>query len=116
MARISKGKLRLSNMFSDCYKVKGGVPEFRLFIDGEWVRSRTGKTLPVDTPLDDGIIARVQAASKEDVDRAIDAAYRARKFIRDIPAIDRIDILNRARHMIEDKREDFVGSLILEAG
>ena len=116
MARTAKAKLRLSNLFSDCYKMRDGVPEFRLFIDGKWVKSQRGRTLPVDTPIDDGVIARVQAASKEDVDRAVEAAYRARKFIRDIPAIDRIDILNRARHMIEDKREDFVGSLTLEAG
>jgi len=116
MARIPKGKLRLSNLFSDCYKLREGIPEFRLFIDGEWVKSRRGKTLPVDTPIDDSVIARVQAASKEDVDKAIEAAYKARKLIRDIPAIDRIDILNRARHMIEDKREDFVGTLALEAG
>jgi glyceraldehyde-3-phosphate dehydrogenase [NAD(P)+] len=103
-------------MFSDCYQLRRGVPEFQLFIGGQWVRSSKGKTLIVDSPIDDSVIARVQAASKEDVDRAIDSAYRARKAVRDIPAIDRIDILNRARHIIEDHREDFAGTLTLEAG
>jgi len=96
--------------------MKGGIPEFRLFIDGKWIRSSKGRTLPVDTPIDDGVIAKVQAATKEDVDRAVGAAYNARRAIRDIPAIDRIDMLNRARHMIEDKHEDFVSTLTLEAG
>ena len=103
-------------MFSDCYTIRNGLPEFKMFIGGKWVRSKKGRTLPVDSPIDDGVIARVQAGSKDDMDRAIDAAYRARKAIRDIPAIERIDILNKARHMIEDNREDFTQSLTLEAG
>jgi glyceraldehyde-3-phosphate dehydrogenase (NADP+) len=94
-------------MFSDCYTIRNGLPEFRMFIGGKWVRSKKGRTLPVDSPIDDSVIARVQAGSKDDMDRAIEAAYRARKAIRDIPAIERIDILNKARHMIEDNREDF---------
>ena len=107
-------KLRLSRFFSDCYAEKG-VPEFRMLIGGRWVAS-DGGTLDVDTPIDDSVFARVQAGTREDVDAAVEAAYGARKAIRGIPAIDRIDILNRARHIIEDHRDDFVGTLILEAG
>jgi len=103
-------------LFSDCYGMRNGLPEFRMFIGGKWVRSTKGRTLPVDSPIDDAVIAKVQGGTKEDVDRAIDAAYAARKSIRDIPAIDRIDILNKARHLIEDNREDFSGTLTLEAG
>ena len=44
------------------------------------------------------------------------AADRARKSMRDIPAIDRIDILNKARHIMRDNKEDFVDTLLLEAG
>jgi glyceraldehyde-3-phosphate dehydrogenase [NAD(P)+] len=116
MARRPKTKLHLSETFSPCYGVRNGVPEFRMLIGGEWVRSSRGRTLIVDSPIDDSVIARVQAAGKDDVDRAIDAAYRARKLIRDIPAIERIDILNRARHLIEENEEDFVSTLTLEAG
>jgi glyceraldehyde-3-phosphate dehydrogenase [NAD(P)+] len=111
-----KTKLRLSNVFSDCYSVRNGIPEFRMFIGGRWVRSTKGRTLPVDSPIDDEVIAKVQAGTKDDMDKAIEAAYRARRAIRDIPAIDRIDILNRARHLIEDNREDFASTLTLEAG
>jgi glyceraldehyde-3-phosphate dehydrogenase [NAD(P)+] len=70
----------------------------------------------VDTPIDNSVIANVQAATAEDVDRAVAAADRARKSMRDIPAIDRIDILNKARHIIRDHKEDFVNTLVLEAG
>lgn len=109
-------RLELSSLFSDCYVVKKDVPEFKLFVGGKWVESRAGGTLDVDTPIDDTVVARVQAATAEEVDAAVDAAFGARKSIRDIPAIDRIDILNRARHIIEDHREDFRNTLVLEAG
>lgn len=109
-------QLKLSRMFTECYVESGGIPEFRLLVGGRWVESKGGRTLDVDTPIDDSVIARVQAATVEDIDDAVGAAHQARRSIRDIAAIDRIDILNRARHIIEDHREDFVNTLVLEAG
>ena len=116
MPQRAKTRLKLSGLFSNCYKTRGGIPEFRLFIQGDWVVSSRRKTLPVDSPIDDQVFARVQAGNREDVERAVDAAYRARRVIRAIPAIDRIDILNRARHIMTDNRDDFVQALTLEAG
>ena len=109
-------RLELSRMFDECYVEKEGIPEFKLLIGGRWAESKGGGTLDVDTPIDDSVIARVQAATIEDVDLAVEKARDARRSIRDIPAIDRIDILNRARHIIEDHRQDFVNTLVLEAG
>ncbi len=72
--------------------------------------------MDVDSPIDGSVIAKVQAASKPDVRDAVAAAFRARKSIRDIPAIDRIDLLNRARHIMEARTDDFVNTMVLEAG
>jgi glyceraldehyde-3-phosphate dehydrogenase [NAD(P)+] len=116
MLRGEDAKLKLSSLFSDCYVEKAGVLEFRQLIGGRWVEAKGGETLDVDTPIDDTVFARVQGATPEDADLAVNAAYGARRAIRDIPAIDRIDILNRARHIIEDHREDFRNTLVLEAG
>jgi glyceraldehyde-3-phosphate dehydrogenase [NAD(P)+] len=83
---------------------------------GKWVQSHSGKTMVVDSPADDSVIARVQAATAKDVERAVSTASAARKSIRNIPAIERIEILNRARHIMEAHQEDFVQSMVLEAG
>ena len=114
--RVQTGELRLSKLFADCYRVKGGIPEFRLLVGGKWVPSPSGRTLVVDSPADGSAIARVQAATADDVERAVGSARDARKSIRDIPAIERIEILNRARHMMEAHQEDFVRTMVLEAG
>jgi glyceraldehyde-3-phosphate dehydrogenase [NAD(P)+] len=109
-------KVVLSDLFSNCYAVENGLPVFRNLINGKWKQNSEGRTLDVDSPVDDDVLARVQASSVDDVEEAVDAAYGAKRKMRDIPAIDRIDILNRARHIIEDHRDDFVSLLTLEAG
>jgi glyceraldehyde-3-phosphate dehydrogenase [NAD(P)+] len=108
--------LRLSRLFADCYDVRRGIPEFKFLIDGRWSYASGRRTLDVDTPIDDTVIARVQAGTAADAGKAVESAHRARRSIRDIPAIDRIDLLNKARHILSDHRDDFVRTMILEAG
>jgi acyl-CoA reductase-like NAD-dependent aldehyde dehydrogenase len=107
---------RISELFRDCYSEIEGLPEFKLFIDGNWQNSNSGKTLDVDSPIDQKVIARVQNADSSDVEMAVNAAFNARRKIRDISAIDRIDMLNRARHILEEHRQDFINTLVYEAG
>jgi glyceraldehyde-3-phosphate dehydrogenase [NAD(P)+] len=109
-------ELKLGSLFRDCYDVRKGITEFKLFIDGKWSRGTGRRTLDVDSPIDESVIARVQAGTAADVERAVAAAYRARKPIRDIPGIDRIDLLNKARHILDENRDDFVNAMVLEAG
>ncbi len=47
------------------------------FINGEWVASASGKTLPVENPANGQVIAHVAASDAEDVDRAVQAAATA---------------------------------------
>ena len=49
----------------------------QLFINNQFVNSSTGQVLPSINPADESVIAQVQAASAEDVDRAVEAAEKA---------------------------------------
>ncbi len=53
------------------------VRTYQQFIDGEWVDSASRETLDVENPADGNVIAKVQASSAEDVDRAANAAATA---------------------------------------
>jgi glyceraldehyde-3-phosphate dehydrogenase [NAD(P)+] len=108
--------LKLPSLFEGCYDSKSGVPEFKILIDGKWRKSVGGNTIDVSSPIDGALVARVQSGVALDADAAVNSAYASRKKIRDIPAIDRINILNRARHIIQDNRELFVRTLVAEAG
>ncbi|MBL8162801.1 MAG: gamma-aminobutyraldehyde dehydrogenase [Anaerolineae bacterium] len=51
--------------------------DYKLWIDGQWVDSQGGKRMSVENPVNGAIIAEVVDASREDVDRAVQAAHRA---------------------------------------
>jgi gamma-glutamyl-gamma-aminobutyraldehyde dehydrogenase/4-guanidinobutyraldehyde dehydrogenase/NAD-dependent aldehyde dehydrogenase len=53
------------------------VPETRLFIDGAFTDATSGDVLPSVSPRDGTVLAEVQAASAEDVDRAVRSARAA---------------------------------------
>jgi glyceraldehyde-3-phosphate dehydrogenase [NAD(P)+] len=105
-----------SSFFRECYSRENDLTVFKIFLGGIWQTSSSGETIDVDSPIDERVIAKVQKASAGEMGGAVKAAHDSQRKIRDIPAIDRIEILNRARHLLEEHRQDFVNSLVLEAG
>lgn len=115
--QLQRPALRLSGFFGDLYNIGAdGLPVFKMFIGGRWVESLTGETFPVDTPIDDSVVAYAQRGGDGDVELAVKAAKEARPRIRAIAAIDRIEIFHEAASIIERHIEDFVQALLLEAG
>jgi phenylacetaldehyde dehydrogenase len=51
--------------------------ELKLFINGEWVAAKSGKTFPVEDPATEETIAHAPAGDKADIDLAVEAARRA---------------------------------------
>nr|CAI5818601.1 unnamed protein product [Callosobruchus analis] len=51
-----------------------------IFINNEWHKSRSGQTFPTINPSSGLPITEVQKGSKEDIDLAVDAAYKAFQF------------------------------------
>lgn len=51
--------------------------DYKLWIDGQWVDSLGGKRMSIENPVNGAIIAEVVDASREDVDRAVQAAHQA---------------------------------------
>src|SRR5882757_8144450 len=50
------------------------VKTYQMFINGEWVASKTNKSFPVYDPSTEEVIAQVPEANAEDVNRAVAAA------------------------------------------
>ena len=53
------------------------VKTYQQLIGGNFVGSASGETLDVENPANGQVIAKVPASSKEDVNRAVDAAATA---------------------------------------
>ena len=108
MPQSRRPQLELSKLFKECYVEQRHVPTFRILLGGVWKESSARRTMDVSSPIDGTVIARVQAGAARDAEDAVRTAYDSRRKIRDVPAIDRIDMLNRARHILDAHKEDFV--------
>lgn len=93
-----------------------GQKRYRAFVAGQWVVSVDGAWIPVTNPADGSTIAHVPALTRLDVERAIDAAHDARRKLRNIPAVQRIEILERAAHILEANTKSLFDLVVAESG
>src|SRR5579864_8252193 len=86
----------------------GNTRVFKNFIDGEWVASTTGETFEDRNPADTReVVAIFQKSGKDDVDAAVDAAKRAFKRWRLVPAPRRAEIVFQAAAMLAERKEEY---------
>jgi betaine-aldehyde dehydrogenase len=57
--------------------VKADVRTYQMYVNGEWVDSKSNKTFPVYDPASEEVIAQVPEANADDVNRAVAAARAA---------------------------------------
>ncbi len=107
---------RVANPWSKIYSLSGGVKVYKLFIGGNWVLSSERKTFDVINPATQRIIGKVQRAGKRDVEKAIEAAWRAKDIISSMPVVKRAEMLERIGKLVEEHKKDFVNILVKEAG
>ncbi|HCK65818.1 MAG TPA: aldehyde dehydrogenase, partial [Anaerolineae bacterium] len=88
--------------------------EYKLLIDGQWGGS--GTPLEVKNKYSGQTVGVVNTATKEDLNKAIDAAQRARDIMAEMPAHKRADILMRAAYLLRDNVEDMAKTIAAEAG
>jgi len=90
--------------------------EYKLFIDGEWMRSSSGDTFDDINPATLETIGKLQKASIEDVKSAVDSADDAFGKWSGTPAPQRAKILFRAARMLDEQKEDLASLLTMEMG
>ena len=92
-------------------------PTYRLFIGGEWVESRTGRTFESLNPADTrDVVGRFQAGDAADAARAIRAAGLAFPAWRGTPAPKRGEILYRFAALLAEHKERLARAMTREMG
>lgn len=78
-----------------------------LFINNEWVKSKSGEKITSVSPTDEKEIASVYAAGAEDVDLAVEAARKAFKdpSWRDLSGTQRGDLMYKLSQLVEEHKE-----------
>ena len=90
---------------------------YRSFINGKWIESTSGKTIPNINPADtNDIIGEAQLCTREEAKSAIEAAYGAFKGWKRTPAPARGRILTKMARLMEEHKEELAQLLSHEEG
>ena len=85
-------------------------------IDGQIVPSTSGETFETTSPIDNAVLASVARGTEDDIDRAAQAAQRAFKPWRDMPATQRKKILHKVADAIEARADDIAVLECIDTG
>ncbi|MDE6340924.1 MAG: aldehyde dehydrogenase [Muribaculaceae bacterium] len=92
------------------------MKDLKMYIDGKFVESKSGKWIDVLNPSTEEVIARQPEGTKEDVEEALDAARRAQKEWEKTPAIVRASYLLKMAEAIKARRDEFIEIIMREQG
>lgn len=91
--------------------------EYKLFINGKWVKASSGKTFHRVNPANPKeILGTFQAAGKEDINAAVDAAADAFPKWSSFPAPRRGEILLKIAHLLRENKESLARAMTEEMG
>ena len=88
----------------------------KMFIDGRWIESESGRTFEAVSPATGQIIAEVPKGTRADAKRAIEAAHSARPAMAALKGFERSRRLHRVAQAIEHRREELGRLLTLDQG
>jgi acyl-CoA reductase-like NAD-dependent aldehyde dehydrogenase len=88
--------------------------DYQLLIDGQWAGG--GPSLEVRNKYNGQTVGVVPTASRDDLDKALDAAERAEDIMADMPAYKRADILLKAATLLRERSDDLTKTIAAEAG
>ncbi|UOQ44711.1 aldehyde dehydrogenase [Halobacillus salinarum] len=88
----------------------------QLYINGEYVDSSGNDWIDIVNPATEEVISKTPRGTKEDVDRAVEAAFQAQKEWELTPNKERGDLVRRLGDEIEKKRSTFIDLLQEEQG
>jgi aldehyde dehydrogenase (NAD+) len=90
---------------------------YQNFIDGKWVDALGGETFENRNPADwEEVIGVFPKSTKEDVDRAVEAATEAQKEWNRVPVPIRGAILTKAADLLVERKEEYARDMTREMG
>jgi aldehyde dehydrogenase (NAD+) len=90
--------------------------KLQFYINGSWVDSESNEKIEVINPANEEVIGHVTAGTKEDIDRAVAAAFQAFSSFQYTLKEERIELLNNIISEYENRYDDFVQAITEEMG
>ena len=90
--------------------------DLNFYINGEWVKSESNELIDVINPANEEVIGQVTAGTKEDIDLAVSAAFKAFSSYQQTSKEQRVELLNNIIKEYENRYDDFVQTITKEMG
>ena len=88
----------------------------KLYINGQWCDSASGKRLDVTNPATEEVLAQVAFGGREDCAKAIDAAAKAMPAWMKLTAYDRAKVLKKTADLMRERADALARTLTMEQG
>ena len=98
----------------DTIKEDGGV--FKRLLNGNWTSPSSDHLIEIKSPLNNKVIGKVEAMSKEEVDIAIKGAKDAQKSWSNTPLNERCEILYKTADILLENQETLIDMMVMEIG
>lgn len=92
------------------------MKDLKMYINGEFVESSSGKWIDVLNPSTEEVVSRQPEGTIEDVEKALDAAKVAQKAWAKLTAIERAAYLKKFADGIRKREKEFIDIIIKEQG
>jgi malonate-semialdehyde dehydrogenase (acetylating)/methylmalonate-semialdehyde dehydrogenase len=86
------------------------------YINGNWETPQGRELHPVINPATDQVLAQVPFATEADVDRAVRTAHEAFLKWREVPVVERVQVLYRYKALLEEHQMKIAATLTSENG
>ncbi|HEJ4562290.1 TPA: betaine-aldehyde dehydrogenase [Pseudomonas aeruginosa] len=90
--------------------------EQKLYIGGRYVEASSGATFETINPANGEVLAKVQRASRKDVERAVQSAVEGQKVWAAMTAMQRSRILRRAVDILRERNDELAALETLDTG
>ncbi|HEX6098941.1 MAG TPA: aldehyde dehydrogenase family protein [Thermoanaerobaculia bacterium] len=105
-----------TNTFAQKHQLRE-TREYSNYIDGQWVKSKSGKAFENRNPANqDDLIGLFQDSTADDVNAAVDAASKAYESWRLVPAPKRAEYLYRVGDILKRRKEEMAREMTREMG
>jgi succinate-semialdehyde dehydrogenase/glutarate-semialdehyde dehydrogenase len=91
-------------------------PNTQLYIDGEWMNARSGRTIPVVNPASGESIGTLAFAEQADLDHALDAADKGFRTWKRISAFERSKTMRKAANLMRERIDHIAMLMTMEQG
>ncbi|MDA0194408.1 MAG: aldehyde dehydrogenase [Bacteroidetes bacterium] len=92
------------------------IKDYKLFINGEWVNSKTGKSENIYNPSNEEVVGTVPIGDASDAERALNAAEKAHKSWKKMPARARAELMRAFATEIRANKDRLAQLLVREQG